>query len=266
MGCQIPVDRLGHPQARSLIVNFKKFSVYQTGWTKIRRWPRLFSCGLAAILALVSADAFASPISITLDTSALSGSNVQLAFDLIDGDGVRNNDVVISAFAIDGILGVPTISGGVSGTLPGLVKISDTEFFNELLQESKLGSHLSFVVDSTNNFAGGPIPDGFSVLIIDHNGSSSLVTTSLLGDAIVAADLNGFGQVTIIQATTTSPVIEISQQIAGVPEPGPLCQFALGFVVLLLLQLKSRTGILRRRMSGIFVPVDVRPIGTPIPG
>jgi hypothetical protein len=210
-------------------------------WSAIgSRWVKAVFSSLAVVFLLTCVNAYASAVSLTFDTSALLGAKVQLAFDLIDGDAVANNEVVISAFSMDGVLGPSTVSGGVSGDLPGTVRISDAEFINELLQGGKLGSSLSFTVDSTNHFAGGPIPDGFSFSIIDGDGLKPLVSTSLLGDAIVAADLNGDGTFNIYQAISSSPTVGVTQHISSVAESGTFLQLALGVVAFGFLNPGSR--------------------------
>ena len=71
--------------------------------------------------------------------------------------------------------------------LPGVISLSDSDFFNEVLQEIALGSSLSFQLNLTSNLeVGAAVPDSFSFFILDSAASGSAVTTTLLGDALFA--------------------------------------------------------------------------------
>jgi hypothetical protein len=115
-----------------------------------------------SLSATLHGTAYAVSFSIALNTSSLSGTSAQLAFDLIDGDGVNNNTAVISGFTTNGMLGTASSSGGVTGTLPSPVTINESAFFNELLQKITLGNSIAFTRNPTTNFAGG-IPKQQSV-------------------------------------------------------------------------------------------------------
>lgn len=69
-----------------------------------RAWLAVISL---TIIAVAGAQAWAAPISVTVNTAALASSPAQLAFNLIDG-GPRSNSVTISVFATDGTLGSAT--------------------------------------------------------------------------------------------------------------------------------------------------------------
>jgi hypothetical protein len=107
-------------------------------------------------------DVFATPINVSIDTAAISGTEALLTFDFFDFDGVSNNNAVVHAFSTDGTLGSAATAGDVSGSLPGTVTISDTVGVGELLQGIILGSSIAFVLELTTNFAGGQ-PDSFSL-------------------------------------------------------------------------------------------------------
>ncbi len=185
--------------------------------------------------------ALAAPFSVSIDTSSLSGSAAQLAFDLIDGDGAINNSAIISGFSTDGTLGSSTSTGGVSGNLPGAVTLSDSEFFNELLQMITLGSFIDFALDLTSNFAGG-IPDSFSFFILDDATppSSSLVTTDLLGDALFIIDIDGTALGAVFVASQSEPSVPVTLTSRQVPEPGAILLLALGLPLISLRNLIVR--------------------------
>ncbi len=196
---------------------------------------RVLSLVLLSSLAIGALDppqALAVSLAVTVDTSALAGTSAQLAFDLIDGDGVSNNSATISGFATTGTLGAASSTGGVSGTLvPGPIIISDTAFFNELLQGITFGSSLAFTLELTTNFAGG-LPDSFSFFLLNSAGTSSLVTTNLLGDALFLIDIVGSPTGNILVATSTSPSVPASVIPLAVPEPRTLVLLGLGLAAL----------------------------------
>lgn len=176
--------------------------------------------------------AYASPILVTVDTSALAGTQADLAFDLIDG-GTPANTVTLSGFTTDGTLGSSTPSGDVSGAFLGTVTIGDTSFFNEYLQNETLGSTFSFVLDSTNLPADlTSFPDGFSLFLLDHTTGLSLVTTS---------DLTGANALFLWSlGTTTQPDVYSSDTghvtigpVNPVPEPSTLPLALIGLAMLI---------------------------------
>ncbi len=132
---------------------------------------------MAALLSACAAGHAAS-LNVSLDTSALSGSQATLAFDFLAGDGGLTNTATIGAFNMDGVLGgVVGLAGNVAGDLSSGVTLSTPEFFNEIQQSVTLGSHLSFALNVTEN-TGGTIPDEFSFTVLDQSGTSSLYSTS----------------------------------------------------------------------------------------
>jgi len=210
---------------------------------------QLFPCGWSRPL-----EAATVTFDVTINTAALSGTAAQLAFDFIDGDGVANNTVTISAFAAPGAtLGSPFATGGVSGTLPGPVTLTDTTFFNELLQPITLSNSLAFTLDVTTSFAGGVVPDALSLFILDSAGLSSRVgTTDPTGsDALIRIGLVGSPNevdATVFHATTpTGAEVPITLSSRGtttpVPEPSTLALLG-GWCVLALWQ------EIRRRRPG----------------
>ncbi len=118
---------------------------------------------VALLLGLLAGPAAALPIIFSADTSSLSGTMGNLAFDFFDS--TPGSPGSISGFSTDGVLGAPSSLGGpVAGLLPGLVTIGDTAFFNELLQPITFGSSLSFLVEVTSNVTPGVFfPDNFSL-------------------------------------------------------------------------------------------------------
>ena len=142
--------------------------------------PIGFHLARAALVAAFfgALPASAGSILVTVDTSALAGTQADLAFDLVDG-GAPANTVTLSKFTTDGTLGASSAKGSVAGAFPGSVTLSDAPFFSEYLQTETLGKTLSFVIDTTGQApTGASLPDGFSFFILDHTTGLSLVTTS----------------------------------------------------------------------------------------
>jgi hypothetical protein len=173
--------------------------------------------------------ATASAIQVTLDTSALAGTAAQLAFDFIEG-GTPSNSVTITGFSTDGTLGGATLTGDVTGALPGTVTLSDSNFFNEYLLHIALGNSISFTFETTDNPPDDPSfpPDSFSFFLIDPTTGLSLIETSdptganslLLYSIGVASPLRVYDsdQVTISAASTA-------------PEPAPALLMLVGLLV-----------------------------------
>jgi hypothetical protein len=193
------------------------------------------TCCLISLLA--SSPTFADSFSITLDTTSLSGTNAQLLFDLIDGDGISNNSLTVSNFYSDGLLASATSNGGVTGVLPSGVTINDREFFNEFAQTQILGKKLSFDVSLSNNFVGGSVPDGFGFFIFDSSGAASLTATNLLGDALLAADFSGQFAVNLIQASSSNPLVSIV--VNTIAEPSSWLLILVGSVLIAAYRLNS---------------------------
>jgi tetratricopeptide (TPR) repeat protein len=178
------------------------------------------ACAIAAASLLFAGSSASASTLVSIGTTPLSGTSATLAIDFIDGDGIVNNSVLISSFQSDATLGVPILTGVVSGTIPGTVTLSDGGFFNELLLPLVLDSSISFDVDSTN--VPGTPPDGFSLFLLDAAAVNSLVTTDLPGDALMQIQMDGTATNLVLPAAIDPAVtISIGSPVAS-PEPGSL--------------------------------------------
>lgn len=177
--------------------------------------------------------AYSAPLTISVDTTPLVGTPATLAFDLLDGDLAVNNTAIVSGFTATGAtLGSATVFGGVSGSLPGNVVISDTDFQNTLEQAIMLGTSFSFALDLTSNFdPGGSFPDSFAFFLLDANGSP--VATDLLSDALFVIDFDGSPSGAITVASSASG---LTVNVSPVPLPNTLL---LVLSPLLLISLRS---------------------------
>lgn len=203
------------------------------------RWKRQCLGYLAALL--VAGHAAASAIQVTVDTSGLAGTSANLAFDLIDGSGLGddNNTLTITDFSTDGTLGTASVTHGFTtnpaSDLSSGASLGDSDFFNEFLQGITLGTTLSFRFDTTG-ILDSPTPDEFSFYLLTADASASLVSTDdpLLTNALFTFDI---GVDTVPQIfTVTDPAggvtVRAAQVTSSVPEPGVL---ALSIVALFAL-------------------------------
>jgi hypothetical protein len=119
----------------------------------------------------------------SINTSALSGQQGLLAFDLIGGDGaVANNTAIVNNFSTNGVLDQPGQA----------VTLTDSLFFNEELKAITFGSFLSFTLQLTENHT-APGFDQFSFFVLDAVSFLPLfgTTDSTGADALFAIDITG---------------------------------------------------------------------------
>jgi hypothetical protein len=197
---------------------------------------------MMGLLLLPANNALALSYDVNLNTSSLSGTSAQLAFDFIDG-GPPSNTTTISAFSTNGTLGSSSTTGGVSGTLPGNVTLTDSSFFNEYLQNITLATNLSFHLDATNTPPGlGSIPDSFSFFLLAQNTSLPLFTTSdpTGSDALFALDLNGTtqGTLAVFSVPNHEVTFSVTSPVTAVPEPSTWLLLGSGVLVLAFVKRK----------------------------
>lgn len=177
-----------------------------------------------------SAQAVAYKVSI--DTSGLSGTVAQLALDFIDG-GSPSNSMSVGDFATDGTLGGAVSVGGVVGTLPGAVTLTDSAFFNELLTDITLGNTLSIVFTASANPPDpGSLPDSFTAYLLDVvSGLPLFDTTDPSGaSALFQFDIDGSppGALTPYSVPGGQVTLAVTLAPPEVPEPGALLLVSLG--------------------------------------
>ena len=176
------------------------------------------SCFRLVMFVLIAVPcALPDSLQVSIGTSVLSGTPGTLAFDFIDSDGLVNNSVSIVNFASDATLSPGIATGSESGDLPGTVTLTDAGFFNELLVPATFGSSISFTLDYTN--AAGAPPDSFTFFLLDAAAFNSLVTTDLLGDALLEVDMTGGSTGSVFLASTITPGVTIS--LGSGPPPPP---------------------------------------------
>jgi hypothetical protein len=208
----------------------------------------LLSSILTILTFLPTAALADSTYSVVVDTSGLSGTSAQLAFDFIDGGPPSNdNTVTLSNFLTDGTLGAVSPSGGVAGTLPGTVTLTDPTFFNEYLADITVGTDFSFQLDASINGPGlGSSPDAFSITVLDPTTGLPLFnTTDPTGaDTLLVLNIDGSANGALsLYAAPGNQAQVTATLLSPVPEPNTLLLMISGVGGVLLL--------LRRRTAGL---------------
>ena len=185
---------------------------------------------LAVVLAAASARADGGIVNVTLNTSSLSGTQT-IIFGITDGDGVADNNVALSDFNLGGgsAQGSATYSGsGISGDLSSVIALDDSGFSALFEQQVNVGSSLSFVLSTTDNFAGGT-PDAFAMYLCDSTVSTCYSDDALSG-AMLILNLTG-GTVTpssfILNGASDQNLP--APVVTGVNAPEPTSVLLLGF-------------------------------------
>jgi hypothetical protein len=115
---------------------------------------------------------------------------------MTDGSGLSdgNNTVTIGNFSFSsgGALGNPTQFGGVTGDLVSTVVMTDSGTLNFFSESFTAGQSLTFQVTVTNSVDDGPIPDGFTLYILDNSGRP-IPTLSTGGDYFIGLTLGESG-------------------------------------------------------------------------
>jgi hypothetical protein len=190
---------------------------------------------LAAVLAAVSARGDGGTVNVTLDTSSLSGTQT-LVFGIADGDGVVDNSAALSDFNFGGGSAegpASYVGSGVSGDLSSVINMDDSGFSALFEQQINVGSSLSFVLNTTDSFAGGT-PDAFAMYLCDATLSTCYSDDALSG-AMLILNLTG-GAVTpssfILNGASDQ---DLPAPVVGeVTAPEPTSIWLLGFGLTLL--------------------------------
>lgn len=209
---------------------------------KLSRW---FAAVAVVGSLTLGSSAQAVTYKVSIDTSAISGTVAQLALDFIDG-GPLSNSVLVTSFTTDGTLGASLSAGGVAGTLPGVVTLTDSAFFSELLTEMTLGNSLLFLFDpSASPPDPGSLPDAFTVYLLDVVTGLPLFDTTdpTSANALFQFDIDGsrLGALTPYAAPGGAVTLSVTRAPSPVPEPSVFLLLSLGLAGIYLHgRLKSR--------------------------
>lgn len=196
-----------------------------------------------ALLIFGGQQARADSAAVSLNTSSLSGTQI-LAFGFVDGDGVVNNSITLSSFNFGGgsALGSPDYLGttGVSGDLGGTVSLNDSGFTALFTQMFNPGSSLSFVLNSTDLYA-GVSADTLAMYVCDtsFNCYSDSASTDLLELPLTGGTV-GLSDFTLNGASAEGlPAPVVTLQTTKAPEPPSVLLLLAGLVSLSLMSKKS---------------------------
>lgn len=175
--------------------------------------------------------------SVSVNTSSIAGASGSLDFQFNPGPNTTQAaSIEILGFS-GGALGSPTVTGDVTGTLPGAVTIDNGSIFNDYFTGYTFGSALSFDVSLS-----GPAltsPNGTS-------SSGSAFAFSMFSDAggtipALTNDPNGFA-VTIgvnLDGSTTAATSSAQTNVSA-PEPSTVLLLSLGVGTMLIRRLGFR--------------------------
>ncbi len=186
----------------------------------------------------------ANPLSylVTINTSAVTGTsgNLDLQFNPGVLPGTQSATASVQSFSTNGSLGTATLTGDVTGTLPGPLSFDNQTAFNDDFQAMVFGNSIQFDL-----ILSGPAvlaPDGtsvsgssFGIGFWDSTGLHPLLTSDPNGFAgIVNINLDGSGTTsTFLTNTGGPPVVTVTPEvITFVPEPGSMLLFGTGVMAI----------------------------------
>lgn len=144
---------------------------------------------LAGALMLCSTVASAAVIyEVTVDTSAFAGDSGFLDFQFNGLGAADAATAVVSSFSGGTLVGVPTLTGSVTGALPGPVTFENNAALTSYLQEFMFGTAFQFYLtidgDAINNPSGSGAETFFSLSLYNSDLTGTLGPADpLLGSA-----------------------------------------------------------------------------------
>jgi hypothetical protein len=198
------------------------------------RTPSVLLITLCGLLAGGVTPARAASFTLSLDTSALVGLGTsELDFQLVDGDGVANTQVVLRNFEFGtGAAGTALLEGGAIEDPFGTFTLVDTELLNAVLLPFTPGNVLSLLLEVSGS-SDEEMPDFISLALYGPAGVE-VNATSWTGEVLSIGIADGrrpevFGfQVCAGDNCTSVP----APAVAGVPEPTTALLVLTGAVLL----------------------------------
>lgn len=202
---------------------------------------------ILAVSAVAPVGATQMLVDVQLNTTSLASSAAgpfQLDVQLNDGGDPNNNTASLFNFSFGGggPLGIPSLTGGASGSLSSSIMLADTNFLNEFRQSFNAGSVLKFTMALATNVDPSGTPDQFSLAILDFNGNE-LPTSSVGTDGtsvILLADLvGGTTQLSGFGSDPNAAIAFAAPSVASsVPEPATIGMAAAGLALFVLRRLR----------------------------
>jgi hypothetical protein len=152
---------------------------------------------------------------VTVDTSSIAGTTGSLDFNFNPGPLVTQSaSLQILSFASDGTLvGNPTLTGNVSGTLPATVTFDNGTPFNDYFTGFKYGSTLVFrvtlygpAISSPDNSSTSGSTFAFS-MFADAAGSKPVLTTDTTNGFALTVDVNLDGTTTVTNFSNQTTLV-----------------------------------------------------------
>ncbi|WP_152207912.1 hypothetical protein [Marinobacter changyiensis] len=119
--------------------------------------------GFVLLIGFVfSSSTHAYLVDVQIDTSAISGVNGAVAFDLVAGDAGIENKAVVQNFSPTEVFDSSFATGTVSGALDDSLILTNSSFFSSYTQFLTFSDSLNFYLDiSENDSSAGVYPDRF---------------------------------------------------------------------------------------------------------
>lgn len=186
--------------------------------------------------SIVSADS--TTYTITVNTSSVAGSAGSLDFQFNPGALSQAADASILAFATDGTLGAPAMTGDVTGALPGDITFDNGTALNDYFTGFTYGNALTFDVSlfgpaltSPNGTATSGSAFAFS-MFSDGAGTIPALTTDTTDGFAVTVNVNLDGTTTLENFSTQTT----TGKVVTTPEPGSFLLVEMGLLGLLALR------------------------------